>query len=151
MSIYFDEVLYNIQNDKLTYGKIHGQEKNLSTSAIAHMNLFLHGPRDFKISQGDTLRSPNFLHNGKLQQFDCVIANPPFSLKGCGAEQLSSDAYGRNIWGCPTDSNADFAWLQHMVVSMGAKTGRLAVVLPQDVLFRGGKEGGPECFLSKKD
>ena len=73
--------------------------------------------------------------------FDCVIANPPFSLKAWGAEQFSSDVHGRNIWGSPTDSNADFAWLQHMVKSMDAKKGRLAVVLPQGILFRSGKEG----------
>jgi type I restriction enzyme M protein len=135
------EAIRYIQDDKQTYGKIYGQEKNLSTSAIARMNLFLHGARDFHISQGDTLRNPNFLHRGELATFDCVIANPPFSLKAWGAEQFSSDAYGRNLWGSPTDSNADFAWLQHMVKSMDAKNGRLAVVLPQGVLFRSGKEG----------
>lgn len=135
------ESIRYVRDDRLTYGKIHGQEKNLSTSAIARMNLFLHGARDFKISQGDTLRSPNFLYRGELKTFDCVIANPPFSLKAWGAAQFSSDVYGRNIWGSPTDSNADFAWLQHMVKSMDAGNGRLAVVLPQGVLFRSGKEG----------
>lgn len=135
------EAIHYMKNDKQTYGKIFGQEKNLSTSAIARMNLFLHGAQDFKVTQGDTLRSPNYLYRGSLQTFNCVIANPPFSLKNWGAEQFSSDVYGRNLWGSPTDSNADFAWLQHMVSSMDKKTGRCAVVLPQGVLFRGGKEG----------
>jgi type I restriction enzyme M protein len=135
------EAIRYMRGDKKAYGKIFGQEKNLSTSAIARMNLFLHGARDFHISRGDTLRSPNFLHRGEPATFDCVIANPPFSLKTWGAEQFSSDVYGRNLWGNPTDSNADFAWLQHMVKSMNAKNGRLAVVLPQGVLFRSGKEG----------
>jgi type I restriction enzyme M protein len=135
------EAIHYMHDDKQAYGKIYGQEKNLSTSAIARMNLFLHGAQDFKIAQGDTLKSPNFLYRGELMTFDCVIANPPFSLKAWGAEQFSSDVYGRNLWGSPTDSNADFAWLQHMVKSISAKTGRLAVVLPQGVLFRGGKEG----------
>jgi type I restriction enzyme M protein len=135
------EAIRHIHDDKRTYGKIYGQEKNLANSAIARMNLFLHGARDFSILQGDTLRNPHFLYRGKLRTFDCVIANPPFSLKNWGAEQFSSDLYGRNLWGSPTDSNADFAWLQHMVKSMNAKKGRLAVVLPQGVLFRGGKEG----------
>jgi type I restriction enzyme M protein len=135
------EAINYMQDDKQTYGKIYGQEKNLSTSAIARMNLFLHGAHDFKISQGDTLRNPNFLYRGELQRFDCVIANPPFSLKAWGAEQFASDVYGRNLWGSPTDSNADFAWLQHMVMSMDKENGRLAVVLPQGVLFRSGKEG----------
>lgn len=135
------EAIRFIHNDKQTYGRIYGQEKNLANSAIARMNLFLHGGRDFNIAQGDTLRSPQFLYRGQLKTFDCVIANPPFSLKAWGAEQFSSDIFGRNLWGSPADSNADFAWLQHMVKSMDSKKGRLAVILPQGVLFRGGKEG----------
>lgn len=134
------EAIRYMRGDKLTYGRIYGQEKNLATSAIARMNLFLHGAQDFSITQGDTLRSPNYQEGGKLKTFDCVIANPPFSLKKWGADQFSSDIYGRNIWGCPSDSNADYAWLQHMIKSMDTKTGRCAVVLPQGVLFRGGKE-----------
>ena len=135
-----------------SYGRIFGQEKNLATSAIARMNLFLHGAQDFKLSQGDTLRSPNFVEHNQLKTFDCVIANPPFSLKKWGAEQFASDIYGRNMWGCPTDSSADFAWLQHMVKSMNGKNGRCAVVLPQGVLFRSVKEGNirKELILSDK-
>ena len=70
------EAIHYMKNDKQTYGKIFGQEKNLSTSAIARMNLFLHGAQDFKVTQGDTLRSPNYLYRGSLQTFNCVIANP---------------------------------------------------------------------------
>ena len=113
--------------------------------------LFLHGAKDFKVTQGDTLLSPNYLERGALQTFDCVLANPPFSIKKWGAAQFSSDPYGRNIWGCPTDSNGDFAWLQHMVSSMDPKTGRCAVVLPQGVLFRGGKEGEIRKKLVESD
>ncbi len=134
------EAIHHINNDKFTYGKIYGQEKNLSTSAIARMNMFLHGGKDFKVSQGDTLVNPVFLRNGKVQKFDCVIANPPFGLSNWGAKQFSSDPYGRNIWGTPSDSNADFAWLQHMVSSMKEKTGRCAVILPQGILFHKGKD-----------
>ena len=115
------------------------------------MNLFLHGARDFKIRQGDTLKSPLFLDGGKVQTFNCVIANPPFSLKAWGAEQFSSDIYGRNIWGSPTDSSADFAWLQHMVKSMDKDNGRCAVVLPQGVLFHEGKEGEIRKQLIESD
>ena len=135
------EAVRYMNNDQLTYGKIYGQEKNLSTSAIARMNLFLHGARDFKVTQGDTLRSPNYINNGQLQTFDCVIANPPFGLKNWGADVFETDLYGRNIWGCPSNSNADYAWLQHMIKSMNPATGRVAVVMPQGVLFHGGKEG----------
>jgi len=145
------EAIRHMHDDKSTYGKIFGQEKNLSNSSIARMNLFLHGARDFDIKQGDTLRSPNFLYRGELRTFDCVIANPPFSLENWGAIQFASDVYGRNIWGCPTDSNGDFAWLQHMVKSMDRKNGRLAVVLPQGVLFRTGKEGAIRKKLVESD
>lgn len=145
------EAIRFTKNDKLNYGKIYGQENNLATSAIARMNLFLHGARDFKVTQGDTLRSPNYLERGSLKTFDCVIANPPFSLKNWGADQFSSDIYGRNLFGCPTDSNADFAWLQHMIKSMDIKNGRCAVVLPQGVLFRGGKEGEIRKELVESD
>ena len=145
------EAIRYMKGDKLTYGRIYGQEKNLATSAIARMNLFLHGAKDFKVTQGDTLRSPNYQENGQLQKFNCVIANPPFSLKNWGADQFANGKYGRCIWGCPTDSNADFAWLQHMVKSMDEKAGRCAVVLPQGVLFRGGKEGEIRKQLVESD
>ena len=112
------------------------KKKNLSTSAIARMNLFLHGAEDFKIVQGDTLRNPAFVTRGKLSTFDCVIANPPFSLKKWGDEMWTNDRYGRNIWGTPPKSYGDYAWIQHMVCSMAKGTGRHAVVLPQGVLFR---------------
>lgn len=135
------EAIRHIDNDHMTYGKIYGQEKNLSTSAIARMNLFLHGAREFKIVQGDTLVDPSFTEGNHLKTFDCVLANPPFSLKHWGAAAFEHDKYGRNIWGSPSDSNADFAWLQHMVASMDKKHGRVAVVLPQGVLFRTGRDG----------
>ena len=145
------EAIHYINNDTSTYGKIYGQENNLSTSAIARMNLFLHGGRDFNIAHGDTLRSPRFLYRGELQTFDCVIANPPFSLENWGADAFLTDIYGRNIFGCPTDSNGDFAWLQHMIKSMAPKNGRCAVVLSQGVLFRGGKEAEMRRKLVESD
>lgn len=146
------EAIRHINNNRLTYGKIFGQEKNLSTSAIARMNLFLHGAQDFTIGQADTLRSPLFIEKNQLKTFDCVIANPPFSLESWGAEAFASDRYGRNIWGCPSDSNGDFAWLQHMIKSMDSNKGRCAVVLPQGVLFRNtGKEGEIRKSLIESD
>ena len=135
------EAIRHMHNDRLAYGRIYGQENNLSTSAIARMNLYLHGAKDVQIRQGDTLRSPLFLERGRIKTFDCVLANPPFGMKKWGSAQFGSDPYGRNLWGCPTDSNADFAWLQHMVKSMAPKRGRCVVVLPQGVLFHSGKEG----------
>jgi len=145
------EAIHYVHDDRLTYGKIFGQEKNLATSAIARMNLFLHGAQDFQVTQGDTLRSPNYLYRGELRTFDCVIANPPFSLKSWGADQFASDIYGRNSWGSPTDSSADFAWLQHMVKSMDKHNGRCTVILPQGVLFHSGKEGEIRKQLIESD
>ncbi len=135
------EAIHHMNGDKLCYGRIYGQENNLSTSAIARMNLYLHGAKDIDIVQGDTLRTPLLLEKGKLKTFDCVLANPPFGKKKWGADQFESDPYGRNIWGCPSDSNADYAWLQHMIKSMDSQNGRCAVVLPQGVLFHTGREG----------
>ncbi|MBR2823250.1 MAG: N-6 DNA methylase [Clostridia bacterium] len=145
------EAIRQMQNEQAAYGRIFGQEKNLSTSAIARMNLFLHGAKEFSILREDTLTHPQFLSGGSIRRFDCVLANPPFGLKGWGAEAFSMDQYGRNIWGCPPDSNADFAWLQHMVCSMKKDTGRCAVVMPQGVLFHGGKEGEIRKQLIESD
>jgi len=145
------EAIRNMDDQKASYGKIYGQEKNLSTSAIARMNLFLHGAREFKVVQGDTLRDPKFIHHGAIQKFDCVLANPPFGLSKWGAEAFEVDQWGRNIWGCPSDSSADYAWLQHMVSSMRPGKGRCAVVMPQGVLFHGGKEGDMRKKLIESD
>jgi type I restriction enzyme M protein len=115
------------------------------------MNLFLHGANDFNIMCGDTLRDPKILANEHLAHFDCVIANPPFSLKNWGAEAWKTDRYGRNLWGTPPETIGDYAWLQHMVASMRSLTGRMAVVLPQGVLFRGNEEGRIREELVKHD
>jgi len=126
---------------KRLWGKLYGQEKNLTTSAIARMNLFLHGIEDFQVMRGDTLRNPAFFAGDRLATFDCVIANPPFSLEKWGEEQWLNDPFGRNFAGLPPSSSGDFAWVQHMVKSMADVTGRMAVVLPQGALFRKGTEG----------
>jgi type I restriction enzyme M protein len=134
------EAVHHMHNDDLCCGSIFGQEKNVTNAAIAKMNLFLHGAADFNIMQGDTLRDPKILQGGQLATFDCVIANPPFSLKDWGSTAWDSDKYGRNMWGNPGEI-ADYAWIEHMVRSMKPGSGRLAVVMPQGVLFRSqGKE-----------
>jgi type I restriction enzyme M protein len=135
------------------YGKLYGQEKNLTTASVARMNLLLHGMEDFVVERGDTLRNPVFNDpsTGGLATFDCVIANPPFSLEQWGREIWESDPWGRSFAGLPTDSNADFAWVQHMVKSMAEKSGRMAVVLPQGALFRGGIEGQIRKYLLEQD
>jgi len=126
---------------ELFWGKLHGQEKNLTTSSIARINLFLHGVEDFHVVRGDTLRQPAFFGGDSLSTFDCVIANPPFSLKRWGRDLWSNDPYGRNFAGLPPKSSADYAWVQHMIESMAPRTGWMAVVLPHGVLFRMAAEG----------
>ena len=135
------------------YGKLFGQEKNLTTASVARMNLLLHGIEDFVVERGDTLRNPIFVDpaTGGLATFDCVIANPPFSLEQWGREVWENDPWGRAFAGLPTDSSGDFAWVQHMVASMAQVTGRMAVVLPQGALFRGGVEGQIRRTLLEQD
>ena len=131
--------------------KLYGQEKNLTSSSIARMNMFLHGLDDFQIVRGDTLRQPAFFEGDELQNFDCVIANPPFSLSDWGAEYWVNDPFGRNIAGVPPQGNGDMAWIQHMIKSMKSKSGRMAVVLPHGALFRKGAEGKIRQALLEMD
>ena len=131
----------NHGDDRTLWGKLFGQERNLTTAAIARMNLFLHGAADFQIVRGDTLRNPAFFSGDSLGTFDCVIANPPFSLEKWGEEVWTSDPYGRNFAGMPPGKSGDYAWVQHMIKSMAPKSGRMAVVLPHGALFRMGAEG----------
>ena len=130
--------------------KLYGQEKNLTSSSIARMNMFLHGIEDFSIIRDDTLRNPAFFEADGLKTFDCVIANPPFSLKEWGAEIWANDPYGRNIAGVPPKGNGDMAWVQHMIKSMNS-TGRMTVVLPHGTLFRKAAEGKIRQALLEQD
>jgi type I restriction enzyme M protein len=138
------EVVQHVKDDggrvELLWGKVFGQERNLTTAAIARMNLFLHGVEAFEVVRGDTLRDPAFFSGDQLATFDCVIANPPFSLEKWGDDVWVSDRFGRDFAGVPPKKSGDFAWVEHMVKSMAAEAGRLAVVLPQGALFRGGAE-----------
>jgi len=129
---------------------LYGQEKNLTSSSIARMNMFLHGMEDFQIVRGDTLRHPAFFEADGLKTFDCVIANPPFSLEDWGFENWVKDPFGRNIAGVPPKSNGDMAWVQHMIKSMNS-TGRMTVVLPHGALFRKGAEGRIRQALLEMD
>lgn len=115
---------------------IYGQEINALTSAIGKMNLFLHGVKDFEIVNGDTLKSPAFVENGMLKQFDMVLANPPYSISQWDREAFLSDKYGRNFLGVPPQGRADYAFLQHILMSLKKDTGRCAILFPHGVLFR---------------
>jgi type I restriction enzyme M protein len=131
--------------------KLFGQEKNLTTSTIARMNMFLHGIEDFYIERGDTLRDPRFFENDKLRQFNIVIANPPFSLDAWGADMWANDVYGRNIGVTPPKGNGDMAWVLHMIKSINPVNGRVAVVLPHGALFRKGTEAKIRAALLEMD
>lgn len=117
-----------------------GQEVNGSTWALARMNMFLHGRDNATIEWGDTLNNPLHKENDALKKFDVVVANPPFSLDKWGAEDASSDQFGRFWRGIPPKSKGDYAFITHMVESLN-EHGRAGVVLPHGVLFRGSSEG----------
>lgn len=135
---------------KTLWGKLYGQEKVLATSAIARMNLLLHGVEDFKVVREDTLRNPAFYTGNRLARFDNVVANPPFSLKAWGDVEWASDRWGRNqLGGIPPKGYADWAWVQHMLTSADPNTGRVAVVLPQGALFRQGAEARIRTHILK--
>jgi len=123
---------------------LYGQEKNLNTWAICKMNLFLHDidVQKDQIARGDTLLDPKLLDGDKtLKKFDLVLANPPFSLSPWGHEVWAKgDPFGRDVYGCPPKSYGDLAFVQHMVATLKER-GRMAVVVPHGVLFRGGAEG----------
>ncbi|WP_101650154.1 type I restriction-modification system subunit M [Brevibacterium ihuae] len=117
--------------------RLYGQELNYGTSAIARMNLFLHGITDGHIAHGDTLSRPAFLDGkGRLQTFDVVLANPPYSIKAWNRTAFAKDPYGRNVWGIPPQGRADYAFFQHIATSLDPKTGRAAILFPHGVLFR---------------
>ena len=116
--------------------KLYGQEVNLLTSAIARMNMFLHDIEEFDIQRGDTLAEPKFLKQDRLQQFDVIFANPPYSIKKWDRTKFSADPYKRNEFGVPPQGCADYAFFQHIVNSLNPKTGRAAMLWPHGVLFR---------------
>ena len=119
---------------------LHGQEKNLGTWAICKMNMLLHGLPDARIEKGDTIRDPKLVDEGELLLYDRVIANPPFSLDEWGREVAENDGYGRFRFGVPPKTKGDLAFVQHMVAVLNG-SGRLGVVMPHGVLFRGSAEG----------
>ncbi|XZE20674.1 type I restriction-modification system subunit M [Pirellulaceae bacterium SH449] len=116
--------------------KLYGQERNLMTSSIARMNCFLHGIEDFRIERGDTLAEPKLVEGDRLQRFDVVLANPPYSIKQWNREAFATDPWGRNLYGTPPQGRADYAFQQHILQSLKPKSGRCAVLWPHGVLFR---------------
>lgn len=138
--------------------RIYGQEQNAQTWALCKMNMFLHNVDDAEIMNGDTLSNPLLLENDRLKKFQVVVANPPFSLDKWDAGFLSEapvdkngkkpdkmlagmDPYHRFDIGIPPSSKGDYAFVLHMIATLDDANGRMAVVLPHGVLFRGAAEG----------
>lgn len=127
-------------------GKAHyalfGQEAIGSTWALAKMNMFLHGEANHQIEWGDTIGNPKLrTGDNTLRHFDVVVANPPFSLDKWGAGKAEKDPFGRFRRGIPPKTKGDYAFILHMIETLKPKTGRMAVVAPHGVLFRGSSEG----------
>lgn len=121
---------------------LYGQEAIGSTWSLAKMNMFLHGEDNHKIEWGDTIRNPKLLDgNGGLMHFDIVAANPPFSLDKWGHDEAEHDPFGRFKRGVPPKTKGDYAFILHMIETLKPKTGRMGVVVPHGVLFRGSAEG----------
>lgn len=135
---------------------VYGQEVNNQTWALCIMNMFLHNVDDAKIWQGDTLANPQNIKEDKLMKFQCIVANPPFSLDKWDSGFLSElnteekkkekmsaslDPFNRFSWGVPPASKGDYAFVLHMLHCLDEDGGRMAVVLPHGVLFRGASEG----------
>lgn len=118
-----------------------GQELNGATWALARMNMFLHAKDAARIEWCDTLNSPALVENNELMKFDIVVANPPFSLDKWGHENAATDPFNRFWRGIPPRTRGDYAFISHMVEIAKRGSGRVAVVVPHGVLFRGGSEG----------
>ena len=116
--------------------KLYGQEINLLTSAIARMNMFMHGIEEFDIVRGDTLANPGLLENDELKKFNVILANPPYSIKSWDRKAFDSDPFGRNLWGTPPQGCADYAFQQHIQKSLDLDNGRSISLWPHGVLFR---------------
>lgn len=120
---------------------LYGQEVNGATWALARMNMFLHARDAARIEWCDTINSPGLVQGDHLMRFDVVVANPPFSLEKWGADHAGADPYRRFWRGIPPKSKGDYAFITHMVEIAKRQSGRVAVIVPHGVLFRGGAEG----------
>ena len=120
---------------------MYGQENNGSTWALARMNMFLHEEDNATIEWGDTLNNPQLKEADALMKFDVVVANPPFSLDKWGAEEAAADTYNRYHRGVPPKSKGDYAFISHMIETTFEDKGKVGVIVPHGVLFRGSSEG----------
>lgn len=142
-----DEIMSQGSKDYALYG----QEKTGATYNLARMNMFLHGQDSARIEWGDTLNNPLLVEDDRLMQFDVIVANPPFSLDKWGEKHLENDMYHRFDRGMPPASKGDYAFISHMIATAKPKSGRVAVIVPHGVLFRGSSEGRIRQALIKEN
>jgi len=130
---------------------LYGQESIGSTYNLARMNMFLHGKDSARLEWGDTLNNPLLKEGDSLMKFDLVIANPPFSLKKWAGDNIDNDPYNRFHRGIPPKTKGDYAFITHMVETAKAKEGKVVVIVPHGVLFRGAAEGKIRRSLLKEN
>ncbi|MFC1497349.1 type I restriction-modification system subunit M [Verrucomicrobiota bacterium] len=130
---------------------LYGQESNMGTYNLARMNMFLHGKDSATIKQGDTLNNPLLKEKDALMKFDLVVANPPFSLKKWAGENIENDPYNRFHRGIPPKTKGDYAFISHMIETAKVKEGKVVVIVPHGVLFRGAAEGKIRTSLLKEN
>ena len=120
---------------------LYGQEAIGSTWALCRMNMFLHEQDSAHIEWGDTINNPKLIEGDSLTKFHIVVANPPFSLDKWGAETAATDVFRRFHRGVPPKSKGDYAFISHMIETTYEDIGRVGVIVPHGVLFRGSSEG----------
>ena len=120
---------------------LYGQESNGSTWALCRMNMFLHEMDYARIEWCNTITSTRLVESDRLMKFNVVVANPPFSLDKWGQDHAENDPYNRFWRGIPPKSKGDYAFISHMIETALDDEGRVGVIVPHGVLFRGGAEG----------
>ncbi|MFQ5849644.1 MAG: N-6 DNA methylase [Candidatus Binatia bacterium] len=132
---------------------LYGQEANQGTLTLARMNMYIHDIRDMNLTFGDTLLYPKFKEGDGVQQFEVVVANPPWNQDGYDEQVLKKGEFWRKRYpyGFVPRKSADWAWIQHMLASARPDTGRVGIVIDNSCLFRGGKEQAIRKEVLEKD
>ncbi|MBU8908969.1 N-6 DNA methylase [Desertibacillus haloalkaliphilus] len=141
---------YEYATHKDSEVKLYGQEINKKAWAIGRLNLFVNGIRNFDYQLGNTLLDPIFKEGHGIKKFDYILMNFPFSIKKWGRKEVENELYGRFIYGLPSDTNADMAFVSHAIASL-SENGKAALIVPHGVLFRGGAEGKIRENIIKAD
>lgn len=128
------------QADKRDFA-LFGQEWDARIRLICRINLFLQGIESFSVELGHSIREPGFLEGEGLKKFDIVVGHLPVSTDNWGREVARCDPYSRFDRGVPPRSKGDYAFILHMIRCAENESGRVGVIVPHGVLFRGAAEG----------